>query len=745
VDGTSWELAKRVFYDALEKEGAERIRVLEAACGNDAELRARVDSLLRSHDAAGSFLADVTVTPAQGRATQSGPRDTEARFQALQSAIAGRYSLERELGRGGMGVVYLGRDVALDRPVAIKLLSTELGGRLESRERFLREARTAAGLAHPHIVPVHAVEERDDFVFFVMGFVDGETVGERLRRSGPMAVEAVVRMLQEVAWALGHAHGRGVVHRDIKPDNIMLDTATGRALVTDFGIARTEARTALTTPGSLLGTPEYVSPEQAMGEEVDGRSDVYSLGVTSFFALTGRLPFEAKSVQGLITKHLQEPPPPVAVLRPDVPRKLARAIARCLAKDPAARFATAEELADAVSEARAQVVEMPAAIAEVRKEADVMVVEGAGFAALSAMVALEALGTGRASDFLGFAEFVDWGVRVAVWLLTAGLIGGRVLQIVVRSRAAIRQGFAIPHLAGAFADRRRDGRASSRDRERSALTPRLEASAFAAALLLLALAWIFIWNRVSTGGLLSVAVALPLVVLPVLVGRALGARLIRTWPATRAAWARMWTGRVGERIFRVAGLGLQHNRPVPASQPTEVLVAGAAADLFDALPTEYQDRLSDLPDLVRRLQAAADALRSRDEELESALAAVGTAGPTVGRRVPKDTPPAQAEGYSAVEAHRAKVVEDLDAARRVMDKNLAETVAALENLRLGLLRLKAGVGTPDELTADLSAAREIGFVVKSLLEGERQVVSLLHDEHASAAVPMRNHSRMEDA
>lgn len=732
MDGTSWELAKRVFHDALEKAGAERIRVLDAACGNDAELRARVDSLLRSHAAAGSFLADVTVAP------RSAPRDTEVRFRSLQSAIAGRYSLERELGRGGMGVVYLGRDVSLERPVAIKLLSTELEGGLESRDRFVREARTAAGLSHPHIVPVHAVEEHDELVFFVMGFVDGETVRERVRRSGPMAVEVVVRLLQEVAWALGHAHGRGVVHRDIKPDNIMLETATGRAVVTDFGIARTAATAAVTAAGSLLGTPEYVSPEQAMGEEVDGRSDVYSLGVTSFFALTGRLPFEAKTIQGLITKHLHEPAPSVAVVRPDVPRKLARAIAKCLAKDPDDRFATAEELAEAVSEARAQVVEMPVAIAEVRKETEHLVVEGAGFGALSAMVALEALGAGQATDFLGFDELVDWGTRVAVWLLTAGLIGGRVLQIVVRSRAAMRQGFGVAHLAGAFADRGRDGRGSGADHDAGRLPPALEASVLAALLALLALAWIFVWNRVSTGGILGVAVALPLVVLPVLVGRVMGSRLIRSWPATRSTWSRMWRGPIGERVFQLAGLGLEKRRPVPASQPTEALVAAAAADLFDALPAEYRDRLSDLPDLVGRLEAAADALRVRDEELETALAAVGTAGSAVRRSIQGATPPPIAEDYSGVEAHRAKVVEDLDAARRVMDKRLSETVAALENLRLGLLRLKAGVGTPDELTGDLRAAREIGLVVKSLLEGERQVNALLGEKRASTAAP-RSH------
>src|SRR5688500_10206322 len=162
-------------------------------------------------------------------------------FLSLQHAVAGRYSLDRELGRGGMGVVFLARDVALDRPVAIKLLPPALAAEPEGRARFLREARTAARLSHPHIVPIHAGEERDGLVYFVMAFVDGETLGERVRRRGPLAVSELARVTQEVAWALGHAHAHGVVHRDVKPDNVLLERASGRALVTDFGIAHAAA------------------------------------------------------------------------------------------------------------------------------------------------------------------------------------------------------------------------------------------------------------------------------------------------------------------------------------------------------------------------------------------------------------------------------------------------------------------------------------------------------------------------
>lgn len=158
-------------------------------------------------------------------------------FFALQTAVAGRYSLVREIGRGGMGIVFLARDVALDRPVAIKLLPPMLAGQPQLRERFLREARTVAQLAHPNIVPIHAVEEHHELVFFVMAYVDGETLGARVRRSGPIAPIEATRVMQEVAWALSHAHARGIVHRDVKPDNVMLEAESGRAIVTDFGIA----------------------------------------------------------------------------------------------------------------------------------------------------------------------------------------------------------------------------------------------------------------------------------------------------------------------------------------------------------------------------------------------------------------------------------------------------------------------------------------------------------------------------
>src|SRR3954466_1444565 len=252
-----------------------------------------------------------------------------AEFLDLQAALAGEYSVQRELGRGGMGVVYLARDVQLDRDVAIKVLPTHLASTPAARARFLREARMAAKLSHPNIVPIHRVAEAGGFVFFVMAYVEGETLGERLRTRGPPPPAEAARILREVAWALAYAHGRGIVHRDVKPDNILLEAGTGRAPVPDFGIAHGGA-TSLgdTDPGKIMGTANFMSPEQAAGEPIDGRSDLYSLGVVGYLTASGRLPFEASNLPALLVKQATEAAPSVLRAAPGLPPALAGAIDR---------------------------------------------------------------------------------------------------------------------------------------------------------------------------------------------------------------------------------------------------------------------------------------------------------------------------------------------------------------------------------------------------------------------------------
>jgi serine/threonine protein kinase len=276
------------------------------------------------------------------------PQDTSLASR-LGQALGDAYTIEGEIGRGGMGVVYRARDERLQRRVAIKVLPPELAFQDEIRQRFMREAQTAARLSHPHIVPIHGVDEGGGLVYFVMGLVDGESLGARIKRRGHLPAEEVRRIMKETADALSAAHAFSVVHRDIKPDNILLEGTRGRVMVTDFGIAKALSAAGsgatLTGAGVAIGTPAYMSPEQAAGErEIDGRSDVYSLGIVAYQMVTGELPFQAPTVAGILMKQITEPAPMVTLKRPDVPEDLALAISRCLEKDPENRWPTADAL-----------------------------------------------------------------------------------------------------------------------------------------------------------------------------------------------------------------------------------------------------------------------------------------------------------------------------------------------------------------------------------------------------------------
>lgn len=272
-------------------------------------------------------------------------------LDALQTTLAGQYTIERELGRGGMGVVFLGRETRLDRAVAIKVLPRHLAANPDLRERFLREARTAAQLSHPHIVPIFRADDLDGFAFFTMGFIEGENLAERLQLRGPMPVPEAVRVLRETAWALAYAHARGVVHRDVKPENIMIERGTNRAIVTDFGIARDQLAASLTADGMVLGSAHYMSPEQAAGDAVDGRSDLYSLGVVGFQMLSGQRPFEAVEAASLMAQHVTRRAPSLASVMPELPPMLVSVIDRCLNKLSDDRYPNGEALAEALQAA----------------------------------------------------------------------------------------------------------------------------------------------------------------------------------------------------------------------------------------------------------------------------------------------------------------------------------------------------------------------------------------------------------
>src|SRR6266487_2341060 len=298
--------------------------------------------------------------PAQPLPGMEGPMTTtiDLTLHDLRAALAGLYDIEAPIARGGMALVYLARERRLDRPVAIKVLPPHLARHDASRTRFLREARTVAQLTHPNIVPIFTVDEIGGFVFFAMAYVAGETLAQRVAR-GPLDPHTAGRLLCDIGEALDYAHARGMVHRDVKPDNILIDGATGRALLSDFGIAHASPPSRspgllgrpAAPPGHVVGTAPFMSPEQASGDLVDARSDIYSLGVVAYYALSGRLPFEANTDEGFLAQHISDAPPKIATVVPLVPPRLAQIVDRCLAKEPWARYPDAAALVRAIAEA----------------------------------------------------------------------------------------------------------------------------------------------------------------------------------------------------------------------------------------------------------------------------------------------------------------------------------------------------------------------------------------------------------
>lgn len=276
------------------------------------------------------------------------PRALDESARPFAEALFDRYAIKRVIGRGGMGVVYLARDKRLDRLVAIKTLPPHLSRDASLRERFLRETRTAGAMAHANIVPIHGADELNGHVFFVMSYVQGESLAARVRASGRIEPAVALRYLRDVAAALAHAHQRGIIHRDIKAENILIDGDTDRALVTDFGIARFAEATPLTVTGQVLGSVHYVSPEQVSGSTVDARSDIYSLGVVGHLMLSGRFPFDGEVASAVLVQHVTRAPAPLGSLQRDLPSALTAIVDRCLSKDPAHRYASAADLGAAL-------------------------------------------------------------------------------------------------------------------------------------------------------------------------------------------------------------------------------------------------------------------------------------------------------------------------------------------------------------------------------------------------------------
>jgi serine/threonine-protein kinase len=628
------------------------------------------------------------------------PDQFDDQFVAFQSAVAGRYSLERELGRGGMGIVYLAREVRLDRLVAIKLLPHHAAG---MRDRFLREARTAAKLSHPHVISIYAVEELDPFVFFAMAYVEGKTLTARVRERGPMTPSEAAKMLREVAWALAYAHEQGVIHRDVKPDNILLEEATGRALVADFGIAGLVKDASTWEGNSIAGTPEFMSPEAALGETIDHRSDLYSLGAVAFFALTGRLPFEARTISEVLAKQVSEPAPQVTSVAPGVPRRLGHIVDQCLAKDRQQRPQSAGQLGEQLSRNIEHRKDLPVALrAFVKHDGRI---DGPGV--LLYPFALQPITIGAAALF---------GMTAGFLTLATAMTAVPAAVLIARARRLLAAGFEHADLDVAFKteiERGREERAFGAGHAPTRLEKLLGVGVVASAVataggltgFLVLRTVVDTWSGasvfgtvtlVSWGGLLATGIAKLIM-------------LQRRRDVDTEFWKKVWTGRLGRWMFRIAR-AFHPKRALPSAmthRPTEMVIAMAADQLFEDLPKPAKKGLEDLPQVVARLEADARRMRARLEELQDTI--IDEPQPVGGSADPKTS----------------RLVAQLRVEREKVQGRLADAVAALETIRLSLLHLHAGKVTVRSLTTDLGRAREIAADVDRLMEGKREVEIVL--------------------
>jgi eukaryotic-like serine/threonine-protein kinase len=340
VDPDRWQQLKRIFEEALEKKTQERAVFLDEACRSDPGLRKEVEALLGSCGD-GTFL--------EKPAHEVLPDLFESEINAsLVGKRLGAYEIEERIGQGGMGIVYLARDLRLDRPVAIKMLAPKYTRNLQFRERLKREAQAAARLSHPGIATVYSLEEFEDSLYVISEYVRGNTLLHVINK-GPLLVPDLIGVAIQIADALAAAHEQGIVHRDLKPENVTR-TESGSIKILDFGLARFEPKTdlnpgmRLTQSGTFLGTPAYASPEQLLGSEIDRRTDIFSLGVLLYELATGRHPFGSADSMSLIARILEAEAPDMTLANPLVPRGLERIVRRCMKKNPADRYASARDL-----------------------------------------------------------------------------------------------------------------------------------------------------------------------------------------------------------------------------------------------------------------------------------------------------------------------------------------------------------------------------------------------------------------
>jgi serine/threonine-protein kinase len=609
----------------------------------------------------------------------SAPADGATAFARLQEALAGTWSIERELGRGGMGTVYLARDVALGRAVALKVLHPALAADPEQRERFLREARTGARLSHPHIVPIYAVEAQDDLVYFVMGLVDGESVGDTLRREGPLQDTDAERILREVAWALAYAHAMGIVHRDVTIENILRERQTGRALLVDFGIAAAVERDG---DQPLLGTPSYIAPEVIQGATASPASDLYALGVSGWTMLAGRPPFLADDNPTLLLKHLSEPVPPLLLAAPGTSSRLARAIEAAMAKDPAARPEGAEAwLAMLGGDAERVALAEPLRRWVTRWEM-VRPFYALGMS-VTAMLTVDSLVTyqtrlGRFPD-LGFilaailpvaaaVGTVHLGIELATLrrLARDGFRHGDLVQALQRARqAATRAGAKLPTLLGRVVN----------DLAWLGLGAYLLIATFASVLVA-----DFTRESWQLRGLQFQFLSTVMQYAYVLFWSGLGLNfLVPSFHFKPDGWwARLrdgfWGSRLGAGVLRLAAIGLGKAEATEHTlhRPTEFVLDLAIEEMWQALPPTSRQATADLPKIVR-------ALSNRIAEARELRASLHRSG-----------------------VHRSAEADALEARLAARQER---SLVALERLRIVLGGLGGAAAMSGELTAKLHDAR----------------------------------------
>lgn len=598
----------------------------------------------------------------------------------LQDALAGSLSIEREIGRGGMGVVYLARDVMLDRPLALKVLHPHLAADPEQRARFLREARTGARLSHPHIVPIYDVGEAAGHVWFTMAFVDGESLATVLTRRGTLPAATVERLLREVGWALANAHRRDVLHRDVSLDNILIERSTGRALLADFGIA---ARIEGGSAGPLIGTPAYMAPELVHGEPASPRSDLYALGIVAWSALTGYLPFSGDDAAEVLLAQVRDEVPSLARAAAGTPSRLRRAIEAVLAKAPDERPDSVEAWLATLDEPRQRRALAPVLSRWVRVREAV-----APYRALAAT--LLAMFSGVALHLASFGGVTSYFLLLVAFgaLLVPGLA---ILQAGLSLRAlrlAAREGFHLEDLRlgleQELAERRRAGpilptrwgrviRWTGSILGIGAVVVLATAESWYELLAVLPftlrlvvqdiLVWVARWGLVAFWLSRGVGILLPGVARPAL---DVGWRLRLAFWRTRAAAGLMWLARLGLPRDLLPETTLH--------RPTELMLDLQIDDLWRALPAPTREGLAELPVVARALRERIRDLRALLDRLEDPTTARSSA--------------------------------DLELRER-LEQRRTEATTALEQLRLVLLRLSGSAAPVGELTHHLQEARAL--------------------------------------